>query len=78
MSRLTLVLATGAVAAGMAAAPAVATAQPPANASCAGVLSSFAGQTGIRSDFAPLPGSEVSAIARQHGDLETCALLLGG
>ena len=78
MSSLKLVLVTGAVAAaGLVAAPA-ATAQPPANASCVGALSSVAGQTGVRSEFAPAPGAEVAALAQQHGDFAYCFAVFNG
>lgn len=60
------------------AAPSV-SATPPSNASCLGQLSSFAGQAGIRSDFAPAPGQDVAALARQHGDFAFClSIFLGG
>jgi len=79
MSRLRAVLVTGLVAlAGVAMAAPSAAAQPPSQASCVGVLSSFAGQAGIRSDFAPAPGSEVSRIAHEHGDLGFCLIVFGG
>ena len=48
-------------------------AQPPPEASCLGVLSSFAGQTGTRDDFAPpVSGARVARIASEHGDLNFC------
>jgi hypothetical protein len=79
MSRSRRVLVTGlaALAAVAVAAPSAA-AQPPPSASCLGVLSSFAGQAGIRSDFAPAPGSEVSRIAHEHGDFGFCLIVFGG
>ena len=58
---------------GLAAAPALAPAQPPPKASCLGVLSSFAGQSGIRDDFAPpVSGARVAFIAGERGDLNYC------
>jgi hypothetical protein len=79
MSRLRAVLITGLVAlAGVAVAAPSAAAQPPPQASCAGVLSSFAGQGGFRQEFAPAPGGVVSGIAREQGDLGFCAGLIFG
>jgi len=46
---------------------------PPPEASCLGVLSSFAGQAGIRDDFAPpVSGERVAFIASNHGDFGYC------
>jgi len=79
MSRLRAVLVTGLVTlTGVAVAAPSAAAQPPPQASCLGVLSSFAGQAGIRSDFAPAPGAAVSRIAREHGDFGFCLIVFGG
>ena len=72
-----LLAAFGAVAVTVVAAP-PASAQPSPQASCLGVLSSFAGQAGIRADFAPAPGAEVSRIAAEHGDLGFCLIVFGG
>ena len=58
-----------------AAAPA-ASAQPPPQASCVGVLSSFAGQAGIRNQFAPAPGAQVARVAQEHGDFGFCLTVL--
>lgn len=76
MSRLRALLVTG-LAAALAvlaiAAPSSSAQTPPASASCLGVLSSFAGQAGIRDDFAPpVSGARVAFIARQHGDFAFC------
>ena len=47
-----------------------ASAHPPPEASCLGVLSSFAGQEGFRDDFAPpISGERVAFIAGEQGDL---------
>jgi hypothetical protein len=83
MSRCRIFLASGLVAlAGLAAAaPASAQAQPPANASCVGVLSAFAGSVQgdeiLRQDFAPAPGADVAAVAQQTGTVQECAALIG-
>jgi hypothetical protein len=59
--------------AGLGAAAPLAPAQPPPEASCLGVLSSFAGQSGTRDDFAPpVSGARVAFIAGEHGDLGYC------
>jgi hypothetical protein len=56
-----------------------ASAEPPPNASCAGVLSSFAGQAGIRDEFAPpVSGARVAFIASHHGDLGFCLSVFFG
>jgi hypothetical protein len=61
-----------------AAAPA-ASAQPPPQASCLGVLSSFAGQAGIRDQFAPpVSGARVAEIASAHGDFGYCVSVFLG
>jgi len=75
MRRLRMLLASGVVAVvGLAVASPSAsafpppTAHPPANASCVGLLSSFVGSRHFvlsRSDFAPLPGQDVAALAQQ-------------
>ena len=77
MSRSKALVAAGlgALACLTAAAPA-ASAQPPPQASCVGVLSSFAGQVGIRNEFAPAPGAEVARIAHAHGDFGECLTVL--
>jgi hypothetical protein len=75
MSRRRTVFITGLVAlSGLAAVAPSAPAQPPSQASCLGVLSSFAGQAGIRDDFAPPPisGNSLSMLAREHGDFGYC------
>lgn len=74
MPRPKRVIASGfVVLAGLAAAAPSASAQPPPQASCLGVLSSFAGQAGIRDDFAPpVSGARNSRIAREHGDFGYC------
>jgi hypothetical protein len=46
-------------------------AQPPPEASCVGVLSSFA-EPGVRAEFAPAPGAMVARVAREHGDFGYC------
>ena len=64
-----------AVVTGLLLAPATAVAQgePSPEASCGGTLSSFAGQAGIRQDFAPGPGADVAAFAHRHeGDVFIC------
>jgi hypothetical protein len=73
-------LACGAVAmTGLAIAAPSAPAQPPPEASCLGVLSSFAGQAGIRDDFAPpVSGQRVAMIAREHGDFGFCLTVFLG
>lgn len=83
MSRCRIFLASGLVAlAGLAAAApsASAQAQPPANASCVGVLSAFAGSVQgdeiRRQDFAPALGADVAAVAQQTGTFEECAALI--
>jgi hypothetical protein len=81
MSRCRIFLASGLVAlAGLAAAAPSASAQPPANASCVGVLSAFAGSVQgdeiQRQDFAPAPGADVAAVARQTGTVPECAALI--
>ena len=54
-------------------------AQPPPQASCLGVLSSFAGQAGIRDDFAPpVSGQRVATIAGEHGDFGHCLTVFLG
>jgi len=71
MSRSRTFLVSGAVAlTGLAIAAPSAPAQQPPEAGCLGVLSSFAGQGGIRDDFAPPPvsGQRLSTIARESGD----------
>jgi hypothetical protein len=80
VSRPRLWLVSGVVAlAGVALPSSVAEAAPPADASCLGVLSSFAGEAGIRDEFAPAPGPLVAGLASQHGDFEYClGLFLGG
>jgi hypothetical protein len=75
VSRSTAVLVTGVVAlAGVALAAPPTVAQPPPDASCLGVLSSFAGQAGIRDQFAPPPisGQSLSTLALEHGDFGFC------
>jgi hypothetical protein len=74
MFRLRAFLVTGlAVLAAMAVVAPSASSEPPPDASCAGVLSSFAGQAGIRDDFAPpVSGQRVAFIASNHGDLGFC------
>jgi hypothetical protein len=50
---------------------------PSAQASCVGTLSSFAGQNGIRQNYAPRPGTNVANIAQAHlGDLGDCFALV--
>ncbi len=50
-----------------------ASAAPPPNASCLGVLSTFAAETQTRDDFAPPDsGANVARIAGEHGDLTYC------
>jgi hypothetical protein len=69
----TLLVSVVSALAGLAAAAPIAPAQPPPEASCLGVLSSFAGQSGIRDDFAPpVSGARVAFIASEHGDLNYC------
>jgi hypothetical protein len=54
------------------AAPA-ASAEPPPDASCLGVLSAFAGQAGTRDLFAPpVSGARVARIASEHWDFNYC------
>jgi hypothetical protein len=78
MSRLKRLLLFGVIAvASLAATAPAASAQPPPNASCVGVLSSFTGQAHIRSQFAPLPGQLVASVAQQHGDFAFCSGLIG-
>jgi hypothetical protein len=74
MTRWRLLLTSGLVAlASLGVVAPSASAQPPPEASCLGVLSSFAGQTGIRDDFAPpVSGARVASIAKQHGDFGFC------
>jgi hypothetical protein len=74
MSRLRALLVSGLMAlVALALAAPSASAQPPPQASCLGVLSSFAGQSGIRDDFAPpVSGARVAFIASQHGDFDFC------
>jgi hypothetical protein len=74
MTRWRLLLTSGLVAlASLAVVAPSAPAQPPPEASCLGVLSSFAGQAGIRDDFAPpVSGARVARIAKQHGDFGFC------
>ena len=77
MSRLRTLLVSVLVAlASVAIAAPSAPAQPPTEASCVGVLSSFAGQSGVRDIFAPAPGATVAAIAREHGTFGFCLGLL--
>jgi hypothetical protein len=79
MSRIKVSLLSGfVVLAGVGAASPAASAQPPDNASCLGVLSSFAGQAGIRSEFAPAPGRNVSQLAQEHGDFAYCFAVFSG
>jgi hypothetical protein len=81
MSRLRTLVVTGSVAlVGVALAAPSAGAQPPPEASCLGVLSSFAGQAGIRDEFAPPPvsGQRLATVASEHGDFGFClAVFLG-
>jgi hypothetical protein len=50
-----------------------ASAEPPPDASCLGVLSAFAGQAGTRDLFAPpVSGARVATIASEHGDFNYC------
>jgi hypothetical protein len=71
--RTTLLLSVAGAVTGLAAAAPVAPAQPPPQASCLGVLSSFAGQSGIRDEFAPpVSGARVAFIAGEHGDFNYC------
>jgi hypothetical protein len=78
MSRVRRLLLFGVLAATSVAATApAAAARPPPNASCVGVLSSFAGQAHIRSQFAPAPGQLVASVAQQHGGFAFCAGLIG-
>jgi hypothetical protein len=74
MSRVRTLLVCGVVAlASVAVAAPSAPAQPPEEASCLGVLSSFAGQAGIRDDFAPpISGQRTARIAGEHGDFGFC------
>ena len=73
MSRLKVFLVSCVVALiGAAATASSAPAQPPSDASCLGVLSSFAGQAGTRDLFAPAPGQAVARLAQAHGDLAYC------
>jgi hypothetical protein len=74
MSRCRMLLVSGLIAvAGLAAMAPSASAQPPPTASCLGVLSSFAGQAGIRDDFAPpVSGARVASIAKEKGDFTYC------
>ena len=74
MVRLRTLLVTGVTGlAAIAVAAPSAAAQPPPEASCLGVLSAFAGQEGIRDDFAPpISGARVAFIASEHGDLPHC------
>lgn len=80
MPRPKLVLASAVVAlAGVAFTAPVAGAAPPPDASCAGVLSAFAGQAGTRAEFAPLPGELVARVAGEHGDFAYClGVFMGG
>jgi len=68
-----------AAAASVAIAAPTASAAPPPEASCLGVLSSFAGQAGTRDDYAPpVSGARVAEIAGEHGDFNYCvAVFLG-
>ena len=71
VSRPKLFLASCAVAlVSVAATAPAAPAEPPPQASCLGVLSSFAGQAGIRDQFAPAPGP--LELAHAHGDFSYC------
>jgi hypothetical protein len=56
-----------------------ASAAPPPDASCLGVLSVFAAETQTRDEFAPpVSGANVARIADEHGDLSYCiAVFLG-
>jgi hypothetical protein len=82
MSRFRVFLMSGLVAlACLAAVGSSASAQaPPSDASCNGVLSSFAGSVQgdefFRQDFAPRPGANISGTAQQKGDLGFCASLI--
>ena len=71
--RRTVLLSVAGALTGLAAAAPLAPAQPPPQASCLGILSSFAGQSGILDDFAPpVSGARVAFIASEHGDLNYC------
>ena len=79
MPRPTRVLVSAVVTlAGVAFSAPVAGAAPPPDASCAGVLSSFAGQSGTRAEFAPLPGEFVAGVAGEHGDFDYCVGVFSG
>jgi hypothetical protein len=69
----TLLVSLVSALAGLGATAPIAPAQPPPEASCLGVLSSFAGQSGTRDDFAPpVSGARVAFIAGEHGTLGYC------
>jgi hypothetical protein len=72
-----LFLASCAVALVSVAATSPAATAEPSDASCVGVLSSFAGQAGIRDLFAPAPGAAVAQLAQAHGDFSFCLELFG-
>ena len=56
-----------------------ASAAPPPDASCLGVLSAFAAETQTRDDFAPpVSGARVARIAGEHGDLDYCIAVFFG
>jgi hypothetical protein len=82
MARFRVFLMSGLVALACLAAvvPSASAQAPPSNASCNGVLSSFAGSVQgdefFRQDFAPRPGANVSRVAHQSGDLGFCASLI--
>ena len=74
MSRVRRISISGlaCVAASLAAVAPAAPAEP-ADPSCLGVLSSFAGQAGIRDQFAPpVSGERVARLAAAHGDFNYC------
>jgi hypothetical protein len=73
MFRARALFVTGLALAALALAAPSASSQPPADASCLGVLSSFAGQAGIRDQFAPpVSGQRVAFIASNNGDFGFC------
>lgn len=70
--------ALGALASLAAVAP-PASATPPPDASCVGVLSVSVALTGTRDDFAPpVSGANVARIAGEHGDLPYCITVFLG
>jgi hypothetical protein len=76
MSRLKLLLLSCLLTMTAAASTAPAVAADPPGPSCLGVLSSFAGQAGIRDQFAPpISGARVAMLASAHGDLGYCISL---